>query len=70
MFSENWGKKKMLPWNPKRSMREGTILHSNPKSFITYITAKKKKKGNIIEVGNIHEMFKKLNDQNVAHLLT
>lgn len=44
MFSENWGKKKMLPWNPKRSMREGTILHSNPKSFITYITAKKKKR--------------------------
>ena len=45
MFSENWGKKKqtMLLWNPKRSMREGTILHSNPKYFITYIKAKKKK---------------------------
>ena len=48
--------KNMLPWNPKRSMREGTILHPNPKSFITYIKAKKK--GNIIEVGNIHEILK------------
>lgn len=58
--------KNMLPWNPKRSMREGTILHPIQSLYNIH---KGLKKGNIIEVGNTWNI-KKSKDQNVAHLLT